>query len=58
MNARGTRRPHSRRVRSKPVRVSKRAGNSSSGCVVVLVIGLAMVAASVGGLIALLGRAA
>lgn len=36
MNARGTRRPHSRRVRPKKVKVSRRAGKSSSGCVLVL----------------------
>lgn len=30
MNARGTRRPHSRRPRSKPVKVTRRGGNS--GC--------------------------
>jgi hypothetical protein len=34
VNARGTRRPHPRRVRSKPVRTSRRSGaGSKSGCV-------------------------
>lgn len=37
MNARGTRRPHPRRVRSKPVRTSRRGGgDSTTGCAVIL----------------------
>lgn len=32
MNARGTRRPHARRVRSKPVRISGGGGKKSGLC--------------------------
>lgn len=41
MNARGTRRPHPRRVRPKKVKVSRRAGKSSSGCVLIVAFMLA-----------------
>jgi hypothetical protein len=37
MNARGTRRPHPRRVRSKPVKTSRRSNDSSGGCVLLFV---------------------
>lgn len=37
MAARGTRRPHVRRVRSKPVRVSRRAARPKAGCAVVVI---------------------
>lgn len=36
MNARGTRRPHPRRVRSKPVRTSRRGSDPKTGCAVLV----------------------
>lgn len=37
MNARGTRRPHPRRVRPKPVKTSRRSGGgSTTGCALIL----------------------
>lgn len=54
MNARGTRRPHPRRVRSKPVRVTRRAGKAKGCAVLVLAFagGLTAVADAVWWLIA------
>jgi hypothetical protein len=45
VNARGTRRPHPRRVRSKPVKKSwgsGGSGNKVSGCALLLILVLAL----------------
>lgn len=36
MNARATRRPHARRVRSKPIRKAGGGGGKSGGCLVLV----------------------
>ena len=41
MNARGTRRPHAKRVRPKPVRM-KRGGGSKKGCGLLLLAFLSL----------------
>ena len=60
MAARATRRPHPRRVRSKPMRrVSKGGGGGKSGgCALVLfLVGLALIGTAAGAWLALRGAA-
>ena len=57
MNARGTRRPHVRRVRSKPVRISGGGGKKSGLCGLVALALLSAPALLAAGAADLIGRA-